>query len=697
MMNFLSNKRQIFIYINRVIQVLIIAGVIVLLTPTKSSFKYEFQKGDFWKHESLIAPFDFAIKKTDKDIEQEKKELTDNRKLYFDNNRNIASKITEQINKEIIQQCEKNNLSATQIDNVVYKTDDIIEKIFTHGIISGYKENNNKFVNNSIVVIDKNIAKEYDSYDFYNKKDLEEVVNMYFRQNFKDINDYKFVVDILIKNLSPNIIYNKEKTEKVLSSQIADISIVKGMVAKNENIIAKGERITEEKYQIISSLRAEYEGINQSTAANVLSNFGQYLLVVISLGAMTLFLYNTDRSIFLNNKKILLIYTVVLLMIFMTMFVMKLNQEYLYVVPLCLTPILIRTFFDTKTSLYVFLVLIIIIGFSVPNSFEFVFYQLIVGMMAILSVEHLEKRAEFFNTALIIFFTYSVIYLAMSFIQGSMNLKQLDINRFIYFAINAILILFAFPIVFILEKMFGLVSEISLMEYCNTNTKILRELSNKAPGTFQHSIQVANIAEDVIHQIGGNSLLVRAGALYHDIGKIMMPICFIENQSGSANPLNDMTNEESSQIIISHVSNGIKLAHKYKLPEPIVDFIRTHHGTSTTKYFYYKEINEHPEAEVDKSKFSYKGPRPFSKETAVLMMVDSVEAASRSLKEHTEENINQLVDNIINGQIQDNQYDNANITFADIDKIRKILKHKLQSIYHVRIEYPINKKDNSKN
>lgn len=696
MMNFLSNKRQIFIYINRVIQVLIIAGVIVLLTPTKSSFKYEFQKGDFWKHESLIAPFDFAIKKTDKDIEQEKKELSDNRKLYFDNNKNIVNKITEQINKEIVQQCEKNNLSATQTDNIVYKTDDIIEKIFTHGIISGYKEDNNKFVNNSIVVIDKNIAKEYDSYDFYNKKDLEEVVNMYFRQNFKDINDYKFVADILVKNLSPNIIYNKEKTEKVLSSQIADISIVKGMVAKNENIIAKGERITEEKYQIISSLRAEYEGINQSTAANVLSNFGQYLLVVISLGAMTLFLYNTDKSIFLNNKKILLIYTVVLLMIFMTMFVMKFNQEYLYVVPLCLTPILIRTFFDTKTSLYVFLVLIIIIGFSVPNSFEFVFYQLIVGMMAILSVEHLEKRAEFFNTALIIFFTYSVIYLAMSFIQGSMDLKQLDINRFIYFAINAILILFAFPIVFILEKMFGLVSEMSLMEYCNTNTKILRELSNKAPGTFQHSIQVANIAEDVIHQIGGNSLLVRAGALHHDIGKIMMPMCFIENQSGSANPLNDMTNEESSQIIISHVSNGVKLAHKYKLPEPIVDFIRTHHGTSTTKYFYYKEINEHPESEVDKSKFSYKGPRPFSKETAVLMMVDSVEAASRSLKEHTEENINQLVDNIINGQIQDNQYDNANITFADIDKIRKILKHKLQSIYHVRIEYPINKKDNSK-
>ncbi len=694
-MNFLSNKRQILIFVNRVIQVLIIAGLIVLLTPTKSSFKYEFQKGEFWKHESLVAPFDFAVKKTDKEIDKEKKELSDNRKLYFDNNRNIVTKITEQINNDIVKECEKNNFSLAQTENTVYKTDFIVDKIFTQGIISGYGENNKKYINNAIIVIDRNIAKDFDSYDFYTMKDLQEVVNTYMEQNFKDAKNYKFVADVLIKNISPNIVYNKEKTEEILYSQIADISIVKGMIAQNENIIAKGERITEEKYQILSSLRSEYEGINQSKMASILSNFGQYLLIVISLGAMTLFLYNTDKSIFLNNRKILLIYTVILIMIFMTMFIMKFNQEYLYVVPLCLTPILIRTFFDTKVSLYVFLVLIIIIGFSVPNSFEFVFYQLIAGMMAMLSVEHLEKRSEFFNTALIIFFTYSVIYFAMSFIQG-MDFKQLDINRFIYFAINAILILFAFPIVFILEKMFGLVSEMSLMEYCNTNTKILRELSNKAPGTFQHSVQVANIAEEVIHQIGGNSLLIRAGALHHDIGKIIMPMCFIENQSGAANPLNDMTNQESSQIIISHVSNGVKLAHKYKLPEPIVDFIRTHHGTSTTKYFYYKEVNENPGIEVDKTKFSYRGPRPFSKETAVLMMVDSVEAASRSLKEHNEESISALVDDIINSQIRDNQYDNANITFADIDKIRKILKNKLQSIYHVRIEYPINKKETTK-
>ncbi|MBR1769640.1 MAG: HDIG domain-containing protein, partial [Bacteroidales bacterium] len=577
-------------------------------------------------------------------------------------------------------------------ENLISKAEKIVSKIYAQGIISNFTSKNTS-ADGSVIVIDKNIAQEREISDFCTASDIEKTVSLAVQQSFNNNSkDYAFLTDIIVKNLPPNIVYNKEKTDGILASQIDDISLLKGMVSKNDNIISKGELITEEKYQILSSLRAEYEGAEKSFAGNFLANLGQYLLVVISLGAMVLFVYNTDKSIFLNNKKILLIYTVILLMSFMTMFIMHFNQEYLYVVPLCLTPILIRTFFDTKVSLYVFLVSIIIIGFSVPNSFEFVFYQLIVGMMAILSVEHLEKRAEFFNTALIVFFTYSFIYFAMTLIQSS-DIKQLDINRFIYFAINAILILFAFPIVFILEKMFGLVSEMSLMEYCNTNTKILRELSAKAPGTFQHSIQVANIAEDVIHQIGGNSLLVRAGSLHHDIGKIMMPMFFIENQNSNINPLNEMSNSESSQTIISHVSNGIKLAHKYKLPEPIVDFIRTHHGTSATKYFYNKEVNEHPNREVDVKRFSYKGPRPFSKETSVLMMVDSVEAASRAMKERTEESISNLVDNIIDGQIKDHQHDNAEITFSDIDKIKKILKRKLQSIYHVRIEYPVNKKE----
>lgn len=694
-MNFSSNKRQLLILVNRLVQVLIISGIVVLLTPSKSSFKYEFQKGDYWKHETLVSPFDFYIKKSNSEIEQEKQALTRNKKLYFDYSHEVSDRVAEEIHRNVSLQCERNELSPKQTESIVDKTDLIVETINKHGIISNY--NNSKTNDNAgnIVVVDKNIAQERSEDEFYTMRDIEEVVNNNLLQNFKDKSqDYAFVANILIKALSPNIIYNKSKTEEVFASQIEDIYLVKGMVSKNDNIIEKGEFITEEKYQILSSLREEYEGAEGDFGSNILANFGQYLLIVISLGAMVLFVYNTDKSIFLNNKKILLIFSIILIMLIMTMFVMNFNQEYLYAVPLCLTPILVRTFFDTKVSLYVFLVSIIIIGFSVPNSFEFVFYQLIVGMMAILSVEHLEKRAEFFKTAMVVFFTYSLIYIAMTLIQNG-ELKQLDINRFIYFAINATLILFAFPIVFILEKLFGLVSEMSLLEYCNTNTKILIELSAKAPGTFQHCIQVANIAEEVIHQIGGNALLIRAGALHHDIGKIMMPMYYTENQLGSINPLNEMSNEEASQTIVSHVSNGIRLAHKYKLPEPIVDFIRTHHGTSTTKFFYNKEINEHPDRATDRQKFSYRGPRPFSKETAVLMMVDSVEAASRSLKVHNEETISTLVDGIINSQIGDKQYDNAEITFADIDKIRKILKHKLQSIYHVRIEYPVNKKESS--
>lgn len=694
-MNFLSNKRQVLIYINRIFQVLLIAGVIVLITPTKSSFKYEFQQGHYWKHENLIAPFDFAIKKSDKELDKEKEELSENKKFFFDYNKDITAKTIAEIHSNIKAKCTQNNIPNNTCENIIYKIDNILDKILTHGIVSKNAKNT-VGKNSDIVLVNQNIAQERQLEDFYTINDVEEIVHTSLKSSFNaQIKDYDFIADIITKALTPNIIFNKQKTDEILSSSIKDISEIKGLISKNETIISKGELITEEKYQILSSLKTEYEGAEKQGVSNILSNFGQYLLIVIALGAMTLFVYNTDKSIFLNNKKILLIYTVILLMIAMTMLVLHFKPEFLFVVPICLAPILIRTFFDTKVSLYVFLVSIIIIGFSVPNSFEFIFYQLIVGMMAILSVEHLEKRSEFFNTSWIVFLTYSIIYIAMHFIQNG-DIKQLDINRFIFFAGNAIFLLFAFPIVFILEKMFGLVSEMSLLEYCNTNTKILRELSTKAPGTFQHSIQVANIAEEVIHLIGGNSLLIRAGSLHHDIGKIANPVCFIENQVSGVNPLNDMTNEESSQTIVSHVANGIKLAHKYSLPEPIIDFIRTHHGTSATKYFYNKEVNENPDRNVDIKLFSYKGPRPFSKETAVLMMVDSVEAASRSLKEHSEESISKLVESIVDSQIADKQYDDAEITLSDINKIKKILKRKLQSIYHVRIEYPVNKKEVSK-
>ncbi|MBR1774099.1 MAG: HDIG domain-containing protein [Bacteroidales bacterium] len=683
-------KQYYLLRANRILQVLVAAAIIVLITPTKSSFKYEFQQGHYWKHETLEAPFDFAIQKTEKEIAEEKNEITANKTLYFDYSDAANNKMEEDFDKKIASYAEKNNLSDNEKNKLLSTADKILNNIIRHGIISDYADMKN--YDRSIIVVNNNVAGEHEIAEFYNISDIEKIVNDNVEKNQSLTDkDGNTIADLLIKVISPNIIFNGTKTDEILSSQIDDISKTKGLILKNQKIIAQGEIITADKYQILSSLKSEYEGMHSdkdNTEKN-LALIGQYLLIIIALSAMVLFIYNTDREIFFNNKKILLIFFIILMMVGITVGVLHINQKYLYVVPLCLTPILVRTFFDTKVSLYVFLVTIIIIGFSVPNSFEFVFYQLIAGMMAILSVEHLEKRVEFFKTAVIVFATYSIIYLAMTLIQDN-NLKQLDIYRFIYFAANGIMLLFAFPIVFVLEKIFSLVSEMSLMEYSNTDSKILRELSVKAPGTFQHCIQVANIAEDLIHEIGGNALLVRAGSLYHDIGKLMTPMYFIENQNTGLNPHNELTNEESAQVIISHVTNGIKLAHRYKIPEPIIDFIRTHHGTSKTKYFYNKECNEHPNSHIDASLYTYGGPKPFSKETAVLMIVDSVEAASRSMKEHSEKSISNLVDGIIDAQIQDNQFTNANITFADVENIKQLLKKKLQSIYHVRIEYPVN-------
>lgn len=686
------NKSKL--YLHRIVQILVVALIIVLITPTKSSFRYEFQQGQYWKHETLISPFDFAIQKTDKELEEERTELKANHKLYFEYSEDVSVKMMSDMEENLRNKCKDKDLTAQVTDHIVQEAGNILNKIISNGVISNYNgETNKQNEGLSIIVIKNNTAQEHEVNEYYTIKDVEAIVNTAIQQNANAFSgdERDFVANIIIKSISPNIIFDKKKTDEILTAQLEDVSLTKGLISKNDKIISKGELISADKFQILSSFRNEYEG-NEIGRNRYAGNIGQYLLVVISLFTMLLFIRNANKEIINENKKTLMIFTVILLMIAMTMGVLYINQKYLYIVPVCLSPILIRTFFDTKVSLYVFLVSIVIIGFSVPNSFEFVFYQLIAGMVAIISIEHLEKRSEFFVTALFVFLTYSAIYIAMTMVQNT-NFLQIDYYRFIYFAINATMLLFAFPIVFILEKIFGAVSEISLMEYSNTNSKVLRELSKKAPGTFQHCFQVANIAEDLIHEIGGNALLVRAGSLHHDIGKLMSPMYFTENQSNNFNPLNEMSNEESAGIIINHVRDGIKIGHKYKIPEPIIDFIRTHHGTSKTKYFYNKEVNANLNREVDAEKFTYPGPLPYSRETAVVMMVDSVEAASRSLKDYTEESISNLVDNIIDSQIKDNQFLNSDITFSDIDRIKQFLKKKLQSIYHVRTAYPINKKE----
>lgn len=537
----------------------------------------------------------------------------------------------------------------------------------------------------------ENIKKNHKPYfniigdEFQNIKELERLSQEDDVILIKD----NYAIETKVKDIKEGVEYNKEKTEISLQNQLNDIIHTKGLIKKGDLIIAKDEKIDEEKFQILNSLKTEYEGVNNTEKVKFTLLLGQFILIVIAISAMFLFFKHINKEIYEENRKIIFILSVIIMMVALTALIIKLNPNYIYITPLCLTPIIIRTFFNSRAALYVFLVSIIIIGFSVPNSFEFVFYQLIVGMMSIISMENLENRAGFFKLSVIIFITYSIIYIAITLIHDN-DIKNIDFYRFAHFAMNATLTLFAFPLIFLMEKLFGFVSEITLMEYSNTNSKILRELSIKAPGTFQHCVQVANISEELVHEIGGNALLARVGALHHDIGKIMMPSFFIENQNTGFNPHTEISYEESAKVITDHVLDGIKLAHRSKLPEQIVDFIRTHHGTSKTRFFYNKQKQEHPDQPLDEDLFTYRGPKPFTKETAVVMMVDSVEAASRSLKVYTEKSIGDLVDNIIDIQIKEDQFSNAEITFKDIDTIKDFLKHKLQSIYHTRIEYPLN-------
>ena len=663
-MNPIKKNRAIMIS-KRAFQVLVVAIIIVLAFPNKSGFKYEFALGGEWKHETLISPIDFPILKTEKEISEDKKHIINSKQLYYKKDYKAEDSVLAQIN-------ERNNFSNEENN----KIKQYLNKIYSIGVI---KNQELAQKGQLIYILEDNVAKEYEQEQLLT---LEQA-----KQGLLKITKNKEIINCL----QANIIYDSHTTENILQTKLQEITHNKGLISEGEQIIAKGEKITPEKNQILLSFKQAYEGNNIEKTNELTILLGRFILVCITLLAMMLFINHNRADIFPNDRKVLLILFVVLFICCIMAFIININPKYIYAVPVCIVPIVIKTFFDTKTSLYVFLVSIIIIGFAVPNSFEYVFYQLIAGIMTIVSAESSRKRSNFLLTSLILFITYALIYIANNLMQN-IEITSIETDVILMFALNSILLLFSIPFITILEKLFGMISDYSIIEYTNTNSKILRELSVKAPGTFQHCIQVANISEDLILEIGGNAMLVRAGALHHDIGKLALPIFFIENQNTGFNPHNELSYEESAQSIISHVTNGVKLAYKHKLPESIIDFIRTHHGTSKTKYFYNRYVAENPDKPIDSTIFTYRGPRPFSRETAVVMMVDAVEAASRSLKNHSESEISKLVDNIINSQIADDQFSNSDITFKDVDKIKDLLKKKLQSIYHVRIEYEITKK-----
>ena len=666
--------------------------LIVLLFPRQTGFFWEFSQARPWMYEDLIAPFNFAIQKTPEELAREREEVLSDYTPFFRKDPAIYDRQFQLMNNrfEILwaETFGEDEIPLRIKDNRKNIAINIFDSIYKTGIIFLEGEMTDAASETDILLLDGAVARSRKVGDFFNVREAFQYANRMLEKENIEPEHRNLLRNVIENSITHSVFWDEETNSKAIASAMERISPTRGMVQQGEKIVSKGELITAEKMKILESFRAEYLRQLGSSSANYLVFWGQFLLVSISIVVLSLFLWVFRKEVFYNTRKLIVILLSVFLMILLTSQVVKYNINLLYLIPVCIVPIIIRSFFDNRLALYVHITSIILIGFLVPKSFEFIFLQFIAGIIAILSMAGLRRRSQLFTTVSFIFLTYAAVFTGLTLAQTG-TFSEIEPINYVYFAGSALLTLFSYPLIYIFERTSGLPTDFSLLELSDTNSPLLRQLNITAPGTFQHSLQVANLSEEAINIIGGNSLMVRTGALYHDIGKMDQPQYFIENQNSEINPHDELSYAESAEIIIGHVIRGIEKARKHNIPEYIIDFIRTHHGTTTTRYFYAMEQKKNPDIEIDRDIFTYKGPIPFSKETAVLMMADSVEAASRSMKNPNEESIDKLVENIINTQIEEKQFDNANITFKDINIIKRVFKNRLMHIFHVRIAYPV--------
>ncbi len=687
---------------------LVSAVIFVLFFPGKGKFRYEFQKGRPWSHEVLIAPFNLPIYKSEDELAEERDSILDHFKPYFRYDEEVADEqiadFRESFDKlweEFQARCKEGGFNhdkvafrkfSQQKEELKREFAGLLENIYSKGIIE-LSDMLDRIEDEdfAIMVMQDQIAEEREystlftqkkAYEYIMEKNDDlmegEAANI-VQQFMREINFSEFVV--------PNLYYDEETSERVKMEMLGEISLTSGMIQAGERIISRGELVTQDNFRILESIKYEYEkNLGISGNFNMIL-LGKVVLVVAYFSVLFLFLINFRREVLQNVVKTAFIMLLVVLVAIVASFTIKYDVFSVYILPLAILPIMIRTFYDARLALFIHIVTVLLIGFWAPNSFEFVFLNIIAGIVAIFSLTNLYRRGILFLTAVLVMVAYGITYFGIAIMQEG-NLKSIEFRNFLWFGGNGLLLLTAYPMMFIFEKTFGFLSDSTVFELSDTNQPLLRELASKAPGTFQHCMQVANLAEEAIFQIGGNPLLVRTGALYHDVGKMVDPLYFIENQNTDYNPHDELEFDKSAEIIIGHVSRGVEIAKKHNLPEQIIDFIRTHHGTTMVQYFYKSFLKKYPEEETDRSHFTYPGPKPFSKETAVLMMADAVEASSRSLKIKDAKSINNLVDNMIQEMINQDQFDHAEITFSDIYQIKQIFKNQLLNIYHARIEYP---------
>jgi len=671
-----STKR----YIIPIIYFVLTAGLIAYFFPREGKFRYQFYEGKPWRYDLLTAPRDFPIYKTDEDIKAEKDSVRHNFIPFYQMNPEIKG---EQIEK--LQMDFRTNVFPTYVNQNYYRyIESQLQQFYNKGILpAGELETLNKEKPGRIYTVINNLSEIKQVRELYSTKSAYEAI----------LNEAPEGIAITILQscnlnnyLTENITYDANTSDKILNDLLQNVSLSTGVVQAGERIVDRGEVVDGKTFKMLNSLKIIHETKSGGNQRQWIIWIGQLILICGILLCCGLYLAIFCPEVFYHKRNILFILLCVITFCLLAEISAKYNIS-IYIIPFAILPIVVRTFFDSHTALFTHVITVLLSSLAAPFPHEFLIMQLISGIIVIFSLKELSQRSQLFSCSFFVLITYILIYLSLSLYQEG-DLTKINWTILVWFGINFILLMFSYILIYVLEKMFGYISSITLVELSNINTPLLKKLSETCPGTFQHSMQVSILACDAGAKVGANTQLIRTGALYHDIGKMINPAFFTENRKGNINPHEKLTFEESAQIIVSHVVEGVKMAEKASIPHAIIDFIRTHHGAGKAKYFYNSFKNAYPDKPVNEDTFSYPGPNPYTKETAILMMADSVEAASRSLTEYTDKTIKELVNKIIDSQIADGLLQNTPLTFNDIGIVKTTFMNKLKSMYHTRIVYP---------
>lgn len=675
------------------VKYLMVAGVVAFITflfPNNARFKYEFDKGQPWRYEDLRAPFDFAIRKPAEEVDAEKNALRENFTPFYELNLEIIKEKKRSLAAEFDHQLEL-VMEEGQFEDVVKKPEEYLqfgkrfmENLFKRGILQLAPEHEGRGGDFVINVVRGNTTQPQTVDNLLSLGEAKELLSDSLP--YSKLAEPEFLYPILEGLISPNLTYNDTLSRKIMEEELSKVPVYRGRVSKGQLIVTKGAYITDDIYQKLISFRAQYEEEITSKQSYWGVLVGYLLLSSLIIGIFLLYLRLYARPVYSSFNKLIFILLWLVAYSYIVYAVEQVEALSTYMIPFCILPIVIKNFYNERLALFTHLVVVLLASFLSSLGYEFAFLQILAGIVVLLSDVETREWSRFFYSIFFIFLVYATGYLGLSLIIEG-DVMDVDWTEVYWLALSAFLTLLAYPLIPLLERFFGFTSSITLVELSDMNRPLLRELSLKAPGTMQHSLQVANLADEAARKIGANPLLVKVAALYHDIGKTLKPEYFIENQSGK-NPHDELSDLESAQVIISHVSEGVKMAKKARLPSILVDFIKTHHGTTRTEYFYRNYANKHPDEKVDAHDFQYPGPKPRTKEETILMMADSIEAACKSLKNPTEEGLFSLIDKIVAGKITMGQFEHSNMTFEELEECKQVFKQMMKSVHHVRIEYP---------